>query len=156
MKKFLQFIFAMVISFIPSAIGMIFSPRGASDVWYNALNKSVLTPDGWVFGVVWTILYAMLGIALFLIITNKTRQNKTKSYLLFVAQMSLNALWSYMFFGLHLVEGAFIVLILLILFSIWLVRAFRPISRVASYLVIPYIIWLLFAAYLNGAIMYLN
>lgn len=136
---------------------MFFSPSGGSDMWYNTLNKSMLNPDGWVFGVAWTILYALLGIALFFIISNdKTRQSKTKAYVLFAIQMVLNALWSYLFFGLHLVSAALIVILLLIIFSFWMMRAFYPISRAGSYLVWPYLLWLLFALYLNGAIMYLN
>lgn len=157
MKKFFQFILAMIISFIPGAIGIMFTPSGASDMWYNTINKSFLTPDGWVFGVAWTILYALLGIALFLIIVNdKTRQSKTKSYLLFLVQMVLNAMWTYLFFGLHLTGAALIVLVLLIAFSFWMMRAFYSISRPASYLVWPYILWMLFALYLNGAIIYMN
>lgn len=158
MKKFLQFIFAVVVSFIPGLIGIMFTPRGGADVWYNALEKSVLTPDGWVFGVAWTILYLLLGIALYLIIRARPMRNdsKTPAYMLFVAQMALNALWSYMFFGLHMVLGGLIVLVALIFVSVWMMRTFYPISRPASYLVWPYIIWMLFALYLNGMIWYLN
>ena len=70
MKKIFQFILAMIISYIPGFFGVVFTPHNASDAWYNALNKSVLTPDGWVFSVAWTILYALLGWALYLIISN--------------------------------------------------------------------------------------
>lgn len=147
----------MLVAFIPGVIGVMFTPRGASDAWYNALNKSVLTPDGWVFGVAWMVLYAFLGIAFFLIMNNtRTMQNKTKAYLLFMGQLALNALWTYMFFGLHLVGGAFVVLVALVLISIWMARVFRPINRTASYLVWIYIAWLIFATYLNGTIMMLN
>lgn len=157
MKKFIRFIIAMLVAFIPGVIGVMFTPRGASDAWYNALNKSVLTPDGWVFGVAWTVLYAFLGIAFFLIMNNtRTMQNKTKAYLLFMGQLALNALWTYIFFGLHLVGGAFVVLVALVLISIWMARVFRPINRTASYLVWIYIAWLIFATYLNGTIMMLN
>ena len=80
MKKFLLFVLALVISFLPGIIGMMFSPDGASDVWYNVLNKPFLTPPGWVFAVVWPILYLILGIALYLIIVDKTRYSKAKPY----------------------------------------------------------------------------
>ena len=66
MKKFFLFVLAIFISFLPGIFGVMFTPSHSDDVWYNALNNSVLTPDGWVFGVAWTILYALLGIALFL------------------------------------------------------------------------------------------
>ncbi|HIS71084.1 MAG TPA: tryptophan-rich sensory protein [Candidatus Enterousia intestinigallinarum] len=156
MKKFWLFVLAVVISFLPGLIGLIFSPSGASDLWYNALNKPFLTPDGWVFAVVWPILYFLLGVALYLIIVDKTRYSKAKSYGLFAVHMALNALWTYFFFGLNLIGGGLIVLVLLIAFTIWMMRAFSQISRAAYYLVWPYLIWLLFALYLNGSVLFLN
>lgn len=156
MKKFFQFVLAIVISFIPSFIGMMFSPNGPSDLWYNALNKSMLTPDGWVFAVVWPILYFLLGVALFLIMIDRTKQSKAKAYWLFVAHMALNALWSYLFFGLQMAGAALIELVVLFAISIWMARAFYQIRHSASYLVWPYIAWQLFAMFLNGMIVYLN
>lgn len=158
MKKFFTFVLAIVISFIPGILGGFFSPMspGANE-WYNGLNQSVLTPNGWVFMIAWLILYTLLGISLFLIMNNtKTRQNKSKAYILFVAQMGLNALWTYLFFGLHFVGAALLCLVALIVISVWMLVAFKPISRAASYLVWPYIAWLLFALYLNGIILLLN
>lgn len=147
----------MIIAFLPGIFGVIFTPSHSNDAWYNALNNSVLTPDGWVFGVAWTILYALLGVALFLIMNNeKTRVKKTKSYVLFVVQMILNAAWTYLFFGLHLVGAALLCLVVLIAISVWMLRAFLPISKAASYLVWPYVIWMCFALYLNGTILFLN
>ena len=156
MKKFWLFVLAVVISFLPGLIGLISSRSGASDLWYNALNKPFLTPDGWVFAVVWPILYFLLGVALYLIIVDKTRYSKAKSYGLFAVHMALNALWTYFFFGLNLIGGGLIVLVLLIAFTIWMMRAFSQISRAAYYLVWPYLIWLLFALYLNGSVLFLN
>ena len=157
MKKFFTFVFAMIISFIPGIIGVFFTPHGASNVWYNALVKSALTPAGWVFGVAWTILYILLGIALFLVINNKkARIDKSRAYWLFFWQMVFNALWSYVFFGAHMVALALLTLIMLIVVSIYMERAFRPISKAAAYLVWPYIIWMCFATYLNATIMVLN
>lgn len=157
MKVVLEFILTMVLSFVPGIVGVLFSPNGASDLWYNALNKSALTPDGWVFSVVWPLLYALLGVALFLVIRNtKARQSKVPAYLLFLGQMALNALWSYVFFGLHMAGAALIVLVGLIIVSAFMMRAFRPFNRWAEYLVWPYIIWMIFATYLNVMIIWLN
>ncbi len=158
MKKFWTFVLAVVISFIPGIIGGFFSPMspGANE-WYNGLVQSVLTPNGWVFSVAWIILYALLGIALYLVmVAAKTRQNKALAYALFVAQMGLNALWSYLFFGLHMIGGALVCLVALVAVAIWMAAAFKPISRGASYLVWPYILWLIFALYLNAVILTLN
>ena len=157
MKNFFMFVLAIVISFIPGIIGVAFTPSHSNDAWYNALSNSVLTPDGWVFGVAWTILYAILGVALFLVMKDeKTRQSKAKAYILFAAQMGLNALWTYSFFGLHLVGWALVTLVALIAISVWMAFAFKPFNKYASYLVWPYIAWLLFALYLNGTIWVLN
>lgn len=157
MHRVFQFIFAIIVSFIPGAIGNIYSPNGPSDAWYNMLNKSIVTPDGWVFGVAWTTLYALLGIALFLVMRNEqTRLSKTRAYLLFLIQMVLNALWSYTFFGAHMTGWALVVLIAMIVASVMMMRAFRPFSKWASYLIWPYILWISFAAYLNIAIVWLN
>lgn len=157
MRRVFQFIFAIIVSFIPGAIGNIYSPNGPSDAWYNMLNKSIVTPDGWVFGVAWTTLYALLGIALFLVMRNEqARLSKTRAYLLFLIQMVLNALWSYTFFGAHMTGLALVVLIALIVASVMMMRAFRPFSKWASYLIWPYILWISFAAYLNIAIVWLN
>ena len=158
MKKFWTFVLAIVISFIPGIIGGFFSPMspGANE-WYNGLAQSVLTPNGWAFSIAWIILYTLLGIALYLIMqSGKSRQNKALAYALFIAQMGLNALWSYLFFGLHMVGGALICLVALLAVAIWMAAAFRQISRGASYLVWPYIAWLSFALYLNGTILALN
>jgi len=158
MKKFWTFILAIVISFIPGVIGGFFTPMSpGADVWYNGLNQSMLTPNGWLFIVAWMILYTLLGISLFLIMNNeKTRVSKGKAYALFISQMCLNALWSYLFFGLQMVGAALLALVVLIAVSVWMMIAFKPISRAASYLVWPYILWLCFALYLNGMILFLN
>ena len=157
MKKFFTFVIAMVIAFLPGIFGVMFTPSHSNDVWYNALNNSVLTPDGWVFGFAWTILYALLGIALFLVMNNtKTRHSKSKAYVLFVSQLLLNGLWTYLFFGLHMIEVSVLCLIALLAVSIWMLVAFKPISKPASYLVWPYVIWLCFALYLNATIWVLN
>ncbi len=156
MKKFLLFVMAVIISFIPGIIGMFFTPTGASDLWYNALNKPILMPDGWVFALAWTVLYFILGIALYLIIVDKTKLSKVKPYSLFATQMVFNALWTYLFFGLNLTGIALIVLLVLIGITIWMMQSFNKISKPAYYLVWPYIIWLIFALYLNGAVVFLN
>ena len=88
MKQFFKFIIAIVISFIPVIFGVMFTPHGGSDMWYNGLMKSGLTPDGMVFMVAWIVLYALLGIALFMIMNNK-RPNapRGRAYALFALQM---------------------------------------------------------------------
>jgi tryptophan-rich sensory protein len=157
---FLKFIFAMFLSFLPGIIGIMVTPiETGGNLWYNSLNNSVLTPAGWVFSVVWTVLYFLLGLALFFVMqkNNKDkRYDKTTAYVLFVINMIFNASWSFAFFGAHMPEIALIILVGLIVISIFMARAFGRISRAAFWLTVPYVIWLMFAFYLNGMIIYLN
>ncbi len=163
MKSFFTLIAAILISFIPGAIGVLFTPvTGHTNDWYNTLAHSSLTPPPFVFSVAWTILYTLLGIALFMVWRNKKDASRKKSQLisgaewLFFFQMVLNALWSYVFFGLHMPTLALFVLFALIVVSVYMAREFRGISKTAYYLVWPYIAWLIFAFYLNGTITCLN
>lgn len=157
MKKWMWFVIAMVISFLPGIFGVFFTPHGDSNVWYNGLIKSGLTPPGWVFSVAWTILYILLGVALYLVIRVTRRGvNKMLAYTLFAAQLVLNGLWSYMFFGAHLPAFALVNLLVLFVVAIWMARVFDSIDKWAGYLVIPYILWMMFAFYLNAYIILMN
>ena len=157
---FLKFIFAMFLSFLPGILGIMVTPIDTGgNAWYNTLNNSALTPAGWVFSVVWTILYFLLGLALFFIMqknNNDERYDKASAYILFVINMVFNTLWSYAFFGAELPEVALLVLTALIITAIFMARSFLRISRSAFWLTVPYIVWLMFAFYLNGMIIYLN
>ena len=157
---FLKFLFAMFLSFLPGILGLFVAPMmGGENIWYNSLNISSLTPAGWVFPVAWTILYFLIGLALFLVMnksnTNR-RYDKTNAYILFAINIVFNALWSFAFFGAGLPEVALIILTALIVTAIFMARSFFRISHAAFWLVLPYILWLMFAFYLNGMIIYLN
>lgn len=157
MKRCLQSITAMIISFLPGIFGLFFTPHGESDVWYRGLVRSGLTPPAWVFSVAWTILYALLGWALYLIIRHvRTYRDKVWAYSLFGTQMVLNALWTYSFFGMHLPAFALVVLLCLFIVSVWMARVFNNINRPAAYLVIPYLLWMMFAFYMNAYIVLMN
>ncbi|MBP5485777.1 MAG: tryptophan-rich sensory protein [Alphaproteobacteria bacterium] len=157
MKRLIQFCVAIVISFLPGIFGVFFTPHGGSNLWYNSLVKSGLTPPGAVFGAAWTILYALLGFALFLVIKSvRGKSEKVMAYVLFVAQMLLNAGWSYLFFGLHMTAFALLVLLVLFIVSTWMARVFYNIDRRAMALVIPYLLWLMFAFYMNSYIVMMN
>ena len=160
MKSFFTLIVAILISFIPGAIGVLFTPiTGHTDAWYNSLVNSSLTQPPMVFSIAWTILYTLLGIALFLVWRAKRADERAWVGLaewLFFFQLVLNALWSYVFFGLHMPLVAVFVMTALILVSLWMAREFEKVSRGAYYLTWPYIAWLIFAFYLNSTIVYLN
>ena len=157
---FLKFLFAMFLSFLPGLVGLSVAPTSSGgNVWYNSLNVSILTPEGWVFSVAWTILYVLIGITLFLVMqkpNTNNRYDKANAYILFAINIIFNALWTFAFFGAELPEVALIILTALIITAIFMARSFFRISHAACWLTVPYIVWLMFAFYLNGMILYLN
>ncbi|MDW7672197.1 MAG: TspO/MBR family protein [Bacillota bacterium] len=124
---------------------------------YQELIKPPLSPPGWIFGPVWTLLYTMMGIACFRIITTGfDRTEVQRAVFIFIFQLGLNFLWPYLYFTLGLRGAAFAEIILLwamIILCIWL---FFAIDTMAGWLMVPYLCWVSFAAYLNGATWYLN
>jgi len=120
------------------------------DSWYINLNKSPLTPPGYVFSIVWIILYIMISISVWIILTLQKNENQfTLPIILFIIQLILNFLWSPLFFKYHLIyESLFLLFVIWILVLI-IIYLFYSISKIASILLIPYIIWLSFALYLN-------
>ena len=156
----LKFVFAIFISFIPGLLGIMISPiASGKNTWYGGINHSVLTPAGWVFSAVWTVLYFLIGIALFLIMQKQGiahRRDITMAYVLFAVNLILNTAWSCVFFGLHSPEYSMFTLFALIIVAIFMARAFFKVNPTAFWFVLPYIIWLMFAMYLNGVIIYLN
>ena len=99
MKKTWKLIISILVPFLASAIGSLFTASSVS-TWYPELQKPVFNPPSWVFGPVWTLLYLMMGIALYLVWAEKAK-NKNPAFVLFGIQLSLNALWSVLFFGLQ-------------------------------------------------------
>lgn len=158
MKGLIQFCTAMIISFLPGIFGVFFTPHGDSNLWYNALVKSDLTPAGIVFGIAWTILYIMLSVALYLVIKNVRAKasEKIRAYALFGVQLLLNAGWSYIFFGLHMTAIALVTLLALFIVSACMSRVFYRIDHGAGLVVIPYLLWMIFAFYLNAYIVLMN
>lgn len=126
--------------------------------WYSTLNKPFFNPPNWIFGPVWIILYLLMGISLYLIWNNKS--GKTKQFKIaitfFISQLVLNSLWSIIFFGLKLPLIAFIEIIVLWIFILLTIIYSYKISKIASYLLIPYILWVSFASILNLSIYLLN
>ena len=124
--------------------------------WYNQLNKSPLSPPDWVFGVVWPILYSLLAISFYLTYTNKKCIGFCDPLIFFMIQLIFNLSWTTIFFKLKMMKTAFAVIVLIIIFTIITFIKMLKISKIAAYLLIPYILWLLFASYLNGYIILKN
>ena len=125
--------------------------------WYADLSKPSFNPPDWAFGVVWPILYLMMGVAAFLIWSKGIGSRQARVALgLFVLQLILNGIWTPIFFGLHMMGLALAEIILLWLAILATIVSFWRISKSAAYLLIPYILWVSFAIALNAALWHLN
>ena len=123
---------------------------------YKEINQPTLAPPAWLFPVVWTILYALMGIGAG-IVTGKSRLTEADSAInLMIAQLVVNFFWPLIFFNTQAYGFALLWILLLLVLVIWMALEFKKISPFAAYLQIPYIVWLLFATYLNTAVWYLN
>ena len=154
--NYAKLVVALVACLAAGAIGSIFT-AGAIPNWYAALNKPDLAPPNWVFAPVWTTLYILMGIAAYLVWDKGWKNKDVKVALdLFGAQLVLNIFWSIIFFGMKNPLYAFIEIIVLWLAIALTISKFNKIEKNAAYLMVPYIIWVSFAAYLNYSIWMLN
>ena len=145
---------------IPVAVGAISGFFTSSNVntWFPTIVKPSFNPPSWLFAPVWTTLYVMMGIALFLVWKNESvaKSLKQKAIIFFAIQMTLNFLWSFTFFEMHEIGWAVVNILLLWIFIIATIFSFAPISKTAAWLLVPYISWVSFASILNIAIWQLN
>ncbi len=156
MKKFIKLVIAILISLMAGVIGSFFTFDSIED-WYQFLDKPVLNPPNWIFGPVWVLLYILMGIALYLVWRKDFSKKEVKIAIgLFSIQLVLNAFWSIIFFGLQNPFLAFLEIIVLWILILLTTNKFYLISKSAGYLLIPYIIWVSFAVYLNVSIWLLN
>lgn len=154
LNKLLIFIFWMVLF---EGIGMFLGLLTNADIssWYETLNRSTLTPPGYVFSVVWTLLYAMLAYVAWILSINHS-SNYKKLRLLFSIQMIVNWAWTPIFFKFHLLHLSAIWITILMFLNIILIVKARSIDKKIVYVLTPYVIWLLFAGYLNLTIVFIN
>lgn len=132
------------------------SNSGYGNPWFDALAKPAAMPPGWVFGVAWTILYALLGVVLAIILPATPSRGRSTALWLFLSQLALNFSWSPLFFGANQVEPALAVLVAMLLLSLAATRTIAAFSRTGAVLMLPYLAWLGFATYLNYEIWRLN
>jgi len=152
-NKFLSLILFLIITFSASFIGGLVS-ISFKEPWYSGLIKSSYNPPDWIFAPVWTTLYLMMTMAIWFFWHNKKRDINTV-YIYFI-HIVFNTTWSIVFFGLHQIFLAFIVLIILIFLIIILIIRFRRVTFVSYYLMIPYLLWCLYALFLNYNLLILN
>lgn len=150
-----QLIIAVLIPLAVGGLSALLSGGGMEG--FQALNQPPLSPPGWLFPVVWTVLYVLMGIASYLIYTSDApKSDKFLALGLYAFQLFFNFFWSIIFFSLEKYLFAFIWLIVLWMLIIMTTVVFRTISKPAARLMIPYILWVTFAGYLNLAIYLLN
>lgn len=153
-----KLIVAVVACQLIGNLGAVFTIPSLS-TWYALLNKPSFNPPNWIFGPVWIILYTLMGISLYLAWKEFPRLKKTsrdKAALLFAFQLALNLLWSYLFFGLRSPLYGLICIALLWVAILATMLEFYGISRNAALALLPYILWVSFAAMLNLSILILN
>lgn len=136
------------------AVGTLWtSPQGD---WYQNIEKPFFNPPNFVFGPVWTLLFTLLGISLYLVITSKDSKNKKIGLTLFIIQFILNILWSFLFFGLNNPFLSLIEIVILLFFILLTTIYFYKVNKNAGLILIPYILWVSFATILNLSIYLLN
>ena len=125
--------------------------------WYAGLAKPPFNPPNWVFAPVWTILYVLMGLSAYLVYEKGQKRKEVRVALAdFAGQLVLNALWSIVFFGTHQILGAVVLIVVLWAMILATMLLFSRISKAASYLLVPYILWVSFAAVLNISLYVLN
>lgn len=132
------------------------SQSGYGNQWFDALAKPSFMPPGWAFGLVWPILYALLGIAVAMILALPPSRERTAALTLFFVQMVLNFLWTPLFFALHDITLAKYVIVIMAVIAAMAAGKFFRLERVAGLLMVPYLMWLVFAATLNATIDKMN
>jgi tryptophan-rich sensory protein len=153
MNKTIKLILCISLTLFVGAISGIATASGVSG-WYVTLNKPIFNPPNFLFGPVWTILYILMAISFYLILQSDKSILRTRAILIFCIQLFLNFCWSFLFFKFQVV--AFIEIILIWLSIFVMLIYFYKINKTASYLQIPYLLWVSFASILNGSIWVLN
>ncbi|MCQ2739588.1 MAG: tryptophan-rich sensory protein [bacterium] len=124
--------------------------------WYNTLNLPAYTPPSWIFAPVWSLIYLSIIVSFLVFVLKPTLIDKKLGYVVFLIQAFLNVSWMPVFFIFHQTRTALIILILLCIFTIFNIKEFYKVSKFAGLLLVPYLIWLLFATYLSFGVMVLN
>lgn len=155
-KHFLGILGAIVLSELAGLLGAL-TMGNSITTWYQWLEKPLLAPPNWIFGPVWTLLFALMGISGYLIWSQGIAKKKVKNALyLFGFHYIVNISWSFIFFGLQNPAAAFIEICSLWLLILACMLVFYKIQKTATWLLLPYLVWVSFAGYLNLSIWLLN
>lgn len=156
MKNWMKLVISVAVPVVIGFIGGQFS-KPEIDGWYQSIEKPLWQPPNWVFGPVWTALYILMGISLYLVWKSNTPENRKRTAIaLWIVQLVFNFLWSYIFFSLHELGWALAEILVLWVFILLTIFAFARISKLAAWLLVPYISWVSFASILAYTIYQLN
>ncbi len=152
----LKLLLSLGMCYSVAALGSIFTFSSLVP-WYSSLQKPFFTPPNSIFGPVWTILYTVMGVALYIVwISDKKKSKKNTAIKFFMIQLFLNFLWSVVFFGMRTPEAGFITILLLWGSILLTITSFHKVSPFAAYLLVPYLIWVSYASLLNLFVVILN
>ena len=156
MKNFLRLLLSISVCLLIGFLGSLVTTPSVS-TWFSTLTKPSFSPPNWLFAPVWTMLFILMGISLYLVWNKGLKKKAVKEALvIFGIQLVFNFLWSFIFFGLHQPLLAFLEIIILWFLILQTILKFRKISSAADYLLLPYIAWVTFASFLNLTIARLN
>lgn len=157
MNKFVKIAIALIVCLLVGYSASVVT-RPSVESWYPTLTKPIFNPPNWIFMPMWTFLYILMAVAAGLVWDKIKEQNERvkKALAFFLIQLTLNAIWSYLFFGLKNPMLALIEIALLWLMIYETYLKFIKINKIAGYLLIPYLLWVAFAGILNASIWWLN
>ncbi len=156
MNNTVKLVISVAIPLLAGVTSGFFTASGVG-TWYQTIQKPSWNPPGWIFGPVWTTLYILMGIALYLVWkSDAATAVKKTAILLFAIQLLLNFFWSFIFFNQHQVGWALVEILVMWVFILLTIFAFASVNKTAAWLLVPYISWVSFAFLLNYTIWKLN
>ncbi len=151
-NKYLSLTIIVLITFLASAIGGVVTSV-YKEPWYSQIIQPTFSPPSWVFGPVWTTLYLLMSLAVWL---SWLSQKDKKTLKIYFIHIFFNAIWSVIFFGFHQISIALFDLLIILFFILWLMRIYYKSNKLSFLLMIPYLLWSSYALLLNVSIFYLN
>ncbi len=151
-NKYLSLVIIVLITFLASAIGGVVTSL-YKEPWYSQIIQPSFSPPAWIFGPVWTTLYILMSIAIWF---NWLIQRDFKTIKIYFVHIFFNSIWSIIFFGFHQILLAFLNLLIILFFILWLMMIYYKNTKLSFLLMIPYLLWSTYALLLNGSILYLN
>ena len=150
-----SFTLCLLIILVVAGFASIYTATGINSPWYNYV-KPTITPPSYVFSIVWTVLYLLLALSMYLSLTSAQGRQKRIVAFLFALNLFFNGIWSFLFFGLQNTKAAFLDIILLFLSTLAIMTIMAETNKNVSWLLLPYALWLIFAGILNYLVLFMQ